>query len=479
MKENKDNKKPLELRVLDFIREHHLVPVDSCLLVAVSGGPDSVCLLHILLRLKDELGIRLHLAHLNHQLRGTESEADARYVDEMARQLGIPATVARGDVARHQAEKRISLEEAAREVRYTFLAETARSVGADRVAVGHTSDDNVETILMHLVRGTGTTGLQGLKPYLKWRMVDGDFAVIRPLLAVSRGDTAGYCQEQELKPRTDTSNFSLSPLRNKIRHQLLPLLKGYNPMIEQAILRTARIAASEIAFLEEEGARLWEEIVRSQEDTIILGKESFLKLPPALKRHLLRMAFQKLLGNLKDIETRHIEEIMEILNKPAGKRLNLPGGLTFSVEYQNYLLGEDSPALSPFPRLDGTWTLNLPGKTVLPGWHVNAKLINQPQPAMEKGDNPLSAHLNLDRIGNSLTVRSRQIGDRFQPLGMSQPKKLGRFMIDARIPAAWRDRVPIVCSREQILWVVGWRIDDRVKVTDNTERILRLEFERG
>ncbi len=479
MKENKDNRKPLELRVLDFIREHHLVPVDSCLLVAVSGGPDSVCLLHILLRLKDELGIRLHLAHLNHQLRGTESEADARYVDEMARQLGIPATVARGDVARHQAEKRISLEEAARDVRYTFLAETARSVGADRVAVGHTSDDNVETILMHLVRGTGTTGLQGLKPYLKWRMAGGDFAVIRPLLTVSRGDTSGYCQEQELKPRTDTSNFSLSPLRNKIRHQLLPLLKGYNPGIEQAILRTARIAASEIAFLAEEGARLWKEIVRSQEDIIILDKESFLKLPPALKRHLLRMAFQRLLGNLKDIETRHIEEIMEILNKPAGKRLNLPGGLTFSVEYQNYLLGEDSPVLSPFPRLDGTWTLNLPGKTVLPGWHVNAELINQPQPAMEKRDNPLSAHLNLDRTGNSLTVRSRQIGDRFQPLGMNQPKKLGRFMIDARIPAAWRDRVPIVCSREQILWVVGWRIDDRVKVTDNTERILRLEFERG
>ncbi|MDD4986121.1 MAG: tRNA lysidine(34) synthetase TilS [Dehalococcoidales bacterium] len=479
MKENKGIKKPLELRVLDFIREHRLVPVDSCLLVAVSGGPDSVCLLHILIRLKNELGIRLHLAHLNHQLRGTESEADARYVDEMARQFGIPATVARGDVARHQAEKRISLEEAAREVRYAFLAETARSVGADRVAVGHTSDDNVETILMHLVRGTGTTGLQGLKPYLKWRIAGGDLAVIRPLLTVSRGETTGYCQEHELKPKIDTSNFSLSPLRNKLRHQLLPLLKSYNPGIEQAILRTARIAASEIAFLEEEGERLWEEIARSQEDTIILGKESFIKLPPALKRHLLRMAFERLLGNLKDIETRHIEEIMETLNKPAGTRLSLPGNLTFSIEYQNYLIGEASSALSPFPRLDGTWTLNLPGKTVLPGWHINAEVINRPQPAMKKMDKPFSACLDLDRTGNSLTVRSRQIGDRFQPLGMSQLKKLGRFMIDARIPAAWRDRVPLVCSHEQILWVVGWRIDDRVKVTDKTERILRLEFERS
>ncbi|MDD5591561.1 MAG: tRNA lysidine(34) synthetase TilS, partial [Dehalococcoidales bacterium] len=230
---------------------------------------------------------------------------------------------------------------------------------------------------------------------------------------------------------------------------------------------------------EEAGERLWRGIARSQDSAIILGKESFIKLSPALQRHLLRMAFERLLGNLKDIETRHIEEIMESLNKPAGTRLDLPGHLIFSIEYQDYLLGEDPSALSPLPRLDGTWTLNLPGKTVLPGWHVNAEVISRPQPAMEKGDKTFSACLDLDKTGNGLTVRSRRIGDRFQPLGMNQPKKLGRFMIDARIPAAWRDRVPLVCSHEQILWVVGWRIDDRVKITDKTERMLRLEFERG
>jgi tRNA(Ile)-lysidine synthase len=191
------------------------------------------------------------------------------------------------------------------------------------------------------------------------------------------------------------------------------------------------------------------------------------------------MAFERLLGNLKDIETRHIEEIMEALTKPAGKRLSLPGGLVFSIEYHRYLLGKDPSALSPLPTMDGEWPLNLPGETTLPGWRINAEVIDRQQLATEKGDNPFSACLDRDRAGDRLFVRSRKRGDRFQPLGMSQPKKLGEFMIDARIPAAWRGRVPLVCSHEQILWVVGWRIDDRVKVTESTRRVLWLKFEQS
>ena len=156
----KERQKFLHQRVLDFIKENKLVSGQHCLLVAVSGGPDSVCLLHILIELRGELGIRLHIAHLDHQLRGAESETDAQYVSDLARRLDIPATVERRDVKSYQAQAHISLEEAAREVRYTFLAQVARSIGADRVAVGHTIDDHIETILMHLVRGTGTRGLR-------------------------------------------------------------------------------------------------------------------------------------------------------------------------------------------------------------------------------------------------------------------------------------------------------------------------------
>ena len=477
MTKRQGHQEPLEPRVQHFIREHHLVLGQSHLLVAVSGGPDSVCLLHILVRLRNELGIRLHVAHLNHQLRGAEAEADAHYVSNLARRLGIPATIEQRDVKGYQKHKRISLEEAAREVRYTFLAQVAKAIGASRVAVGHTRDDHIETILMHLVRGTGTRGLRGLQPRAEWQSSGNSLTIIRPLLQVSREETASYCHDHELTPRIDASNLSLSPLRNRIRHQLLPLLKSYNPQVTEALLRTAGIASDDLAIIDKEGSQLWAKIARRQENTIILDKKGLLELPSALKRNLLRMSLEKLLGNVMDIEMRHIEEIMNALTKPAGKRLSLPGGLTFCVEYDQYLIGKDPAALSPLPTLEGESQLKLPGKTTLPGWCVEASIIDREQIA-EKG-NEFTACFDRDKTGDKLVVRSRQPGDRFQPLGMSQPKKLNEFMIDAKIPHTWRRRIPLVCSPQHIIWVVGWRIDDRVKVTDATRQVLCLEFKRA
>ena len=185
---------------------------------------------------------------------------------------------------------------------------------------------------------------------------------------------------------------------------------------------------------------------------------------------------KELLGGLKDIETRHIEEVMEASVKPAGKRLNLPGGLTFSIEYDRYLIGPDPSVLSPFPVLDGEFPLQLPGETVIPSWLVEASIIRREE--MTERDEDFTTDLDLGKTGNNLLVRTRRDGDRFQPLGMSQPKKLGEFMIDARIPAAWRQWIPIVCSPQHILWVVGWRIDERVRVSAATEQILRLKFSR-
>ena len=464
-------------RVLGFIQENKLVSSQHCLLVAVSGGPDSVCLLHILVKLREELGIRLHVAHLNHQLRGAESEADAHYVADLAHRLDIPASIEQRDVKAFKIQQRISLEEAAREVRYTFLAQVAKSIGANRVAVGHTADDHIETILMHLIRGTGTRGLRGLQPSSRWQSSGSSLTIIRPLLPVSRRETADYCHNHQLMPRIDASNLSLSPLRNRIRHQLLPLLESYNPRVAEALLRTARIADDDLAFMDKEMDRLWSKIVQKQGNTITLDKEGFLELPPALKRYLLRRAIEDLLGNLKDIESRHIEEIMDALTKPAGKRLSLPGGLIFSIEYNRYLLGSDRASLSPFPILATEFALKLPGETVLPGWRIEATIISREQ--MPEKDEDFTAYFDRDKTGDKLLVRPRQPGDRFQPLGMNQPKKLGEFMIDAKIPSAWRQRIPLVCSPQHILWVVGWRIDERVKVTDTTKQILCLKFERG
>ncbi len=460
-----------------FIREHGLIP-EPRLVVAVSGGPDSVCLLHILCKLRDKLGTKLHVAHLNHQLRGAESEADAEYVAQLARKLDLPATIERRDVKAYRAEQRLSLEEAAREVRYTFLAQVAESIGTDRVAVGHTADDHIETILMHLIRGSGTKGLRGLLPSSRWQSpAGGSLIIARPLLPLSREETALYCQQLELEPRLDASNLSLSPLRNRIRQQLLPLLRSYNPRVAEALLRTAHIAADDLAFLEEEAARRWDEITREQGKSITFDKAKFLELPPALKRHLLRTALEKLLGTLKDVETCHIEDMMEALSKPAGKKIILLGGLVFSIQYDEYLLGPDPAALSPYPVLEGEFALVIPGKTELPGWQVTASIIGREE--MKEKDNDFTAYFDLDKVGRKLLVRPRRPGDRFQPLGMSQPKKLNEFMIDRKIPRPWRGRIPIVCSPQHIVWVAGWQIDERVKVTETTQKVLRLEMVRS
>jgi tRNA(Ile)-lysidine synthase len=466
----------LEQRVFDFIRQHRLLPSSQKLVVAVSGGADSVCLLHILAGLKEQLKIELHIAHLNHQLRGAASDADADYVAGLARNLGIPATIEQRDVKGYRKEKRLSPEEAAREVRYQFLTEVAGATGAKRVAAGHTQDDHIETILMHLIRGSGTRGMRGLQPATDWPSKDGRLTIIRPLLEVSHQETEDYCRRHKLDPRLDASNLSLSPLRNRIRRQLLPLLRGYNPGIAQALLRTGRIAGDDIDFLDRETARLWDKIARKDGKAVILDSKKLDRLPPTLKRYLLRSGAERLLGSAKDIEMRHIEEMMALLGGPAGKKLSLPGNLSFITGYDEYILTLDLAALSPLPRLQGETRLKIPGQTRLPGWRVETSIV-KPAEITEKDD--FTAYLDLSKSGNNLIVRARRRGDRFQPLGLPQPKKLGEFMIDARIPQTWRKDIPIVGSPEQIVWVAGWRIDERVKVTEKTEKVLRLKFKQG
>jgi tRNA(Ile)-lysidine synthase len=243
----------------------------------------------------------------------------------------------------------------------------------------------------------------------------------------------------------------------------------------EALLRTGRIAGDDIDFLDKQVTRLWDNITHQQEKAIVLDREGFDPLPSSLKRYLLRASVEKLLGSAKDVETRHIEEMMSMVTKPAGKRLNLPQGLIFSIEYNQYRLTSDSVSSSPFPTLEDEVPLNIPGQTSLPGWRIEATIIDRER-MTEKDD--FTAYLDLAKTGDKLTVRPRRRGDRFQPLGLPQAKKVGEFMIDAKIPQAWRGKIPIVCSPEQIVWVVGWRIDERVKVNEDTKKVLRLEFKR-
>jgi tRNA(Ile)-lysidine synthase len=466
----------LEQRVFNFIQQNKLIEGGK-LLVAVSGGPDSICLLHILYSLREKLGIELHVVHLNHKLRGEESKADALYVKEIAKLLGLSFTIGARDASLHQKKHHLSLEEAAREVRYSFFAEVARKFSVDSVAVGHTQDDHVETILMHLIRGSGIYGLTGLLPLSHLHIGKHNLEVVRPLLNMSREETQAYCRKYDLAPRMDSSNISPSHLRNRIRMQLVPLLKTYNPNITDSLLRTSSIASEWHDFLDSAGNIAWENVIRLEKDAVVISKGKFLNLHPALQRHLLRKAIATIRAGtanpLKDIEAIHIQEIMSLLNKPAGKIIHLPYNLIFSVEYDKYLLSTDLATLSPFPKFNGETNLNVPGNTKFNHWSVKADLTT-PEQIKKSGD--FTAYLDFDKVGSSLTVRNHQAGDRFQPLGMNRLKKLGEFMIDARIPHAWRRDIPIVHSTNQIIWLVGYRIDERMKVTSGTKRVLKISF---
>ncbi|MFC2059147.1 tRNA lysidine(34) synthetase TilS [Chloroflexota bacterium] len=469
------NKQPLLRQVRRFIQKHRLFEKGEHVVVGVSGGPDSVCLLHILAGLRERLGIKLHVAHLNHLLRGAESDADADYVSRLARKLGIEATVERRDVRVYLREHRLTLEEGARDLRYAFFADVARNLGVEKVVVGHTADDQVETVLMHLLRGSGLTGLGGMQP-LTARPAD-NITVVRPLLEVRRGETEDYCAAQGLSTCTDSSNLLPDRLRNRVRYQLIPSLRVYNPDIEAALLRFSRATAADLDYVNQETSRLWGAVAKHKQGEVTISRARFSTLHPAVKRHLVRSAFERLLGDLQDIEYIHIENLVEALSKPAGKELSLPRGLFFYADYSYGLLTTtEKPAVFSSPVIEGEHRLKIPGGSELPGWRVESRILDRLPKENEQGE--FKAYLDLDVAGLDLIVRSRRRGDSFQPLGMEYTKKLQDFMVDAKITRLLRDRVPIVCSPEHMLWVVGWRIDHRARISKYTGRILYLEFNR-
>ena len=316
-----------------FVVRNSLVRAKETVVVGVSGGADSVCLLHILVSLRERLDIKVHVAHLNHLLRGAESDGDAKYVSRLAKKLGVAVTIESRDVRAYQATHRLSLEDAARQVRYRFFAEVAERVGAGRIAVGHTADDQAETILMHLVRGAGPTGLMGMRPLTVWTSPGlAGLTVIRPLLAVSRGETQAYCRQHRFSPRADSSNLSLSPFRNRIRQELMPLLRVYNPRIGEALIRTSGTLAADLSFLEEYVSEVWPKVAIEENGAIVLDRDSVVSLHPAVQCHLLRRVTREVLGDLEDIEWKHIEKMRDGLTLRKGKRVILPRRLTLSVE---------------------------------------------------------------------------------------------------------------------------------------------------
>ena len=484
------------------LKQSGLAPGKS-LVVAVSGGPDSMALLFALHRLRDELDLNLHGAHLNHELRGDSSDSDAEFVAESFRRLDIPLTLVGSDVGSYRRQRRLSLEQAARQVRYDFLARVVAEQHADAVALGHTADDQAETVLMHVLRGSGLAGLRGMETSSRHRMNGQETVLARPLLQVSREETVEYCRAVGVRPRLDESNLSLEPRRNWVRMELLPLLQRFNPAVKEALVRLSRSTARDLSHMEREIDGVWRETVRNEDGGVAVNRRAFSLLDPAVQGHLLRRAVGEVKGGLGDVEQSHIDGMAALMVGASGRSLDLPGGIRFIVGYNEASLTRSDDRHCPLPTLDGERTLNIPGQSLLPGWRVTANLTQHgsgpegrpmgdargPQTETEGAKTPgvgrstleqspgrHAATFDYDALTGRVIVRSRRPGDRFQPLGMSQSKKLQDFMVDAKIPRRWRDSVPLVVTPRGIAWVLGWRIAEWARVQEATARQLELRF---
>ena len=462
----------LEAQVVDAARRCGLAAGDL-LVVAVSGGPDSLAMLHALVRTRRETSLRLHAAHLDHSLRGDESRADSAFVSEVCLGLGLDLTSESADTEAFRRTHRLSLEDAARRLRYDFLARVAAGLGARAVAVGHTIDDQAETVLMNIVRGAGLTGLRGMSESSSRRIEGTDVHLVRPLLAgVSRSDTERYCDALGLEPRHDSSNSSLLMLRNRIRHELMPSLARINPQARDAILRLSESARRDLEYVERAVDDVWACVVEVRSDRVVVDRPGFALLDAAVGAHLLRRAVGLASDGLSDLGLRHVDEMLDLLSGPAGRSIDLPGGLVFGIGYRNATLGLAGLDTCPLPRLDGEVELDVPGETGVGGWRVVAEVEAGIADA-EAG--AVCASISARAASGGLSVRSRRPGDRFQPLGMAGTKKLQDFMVDCRIDRSWRDRIPLVVGKGGIAWVVGWRIAEWARPRGTGDDV-RLRF---
>ncbi len=440
--------------------------------VAVSGGADSVCLLHILGQIRGELGLDLHAAHLNHGLQ-PQAEAHAHYVARLCRRLGVPLVVGARDVGGYRTERRLSLEEAARQVRYAFLSEVAQECGARWVVTGHTADDQVETVLMHLLRGAGLGGLQGMAeagpfPYA----LGSPLRLLRPLLSTTKGETEAYCRSHHLRPRQDPTNLDLSLLRNRVRHELLPLLAQYNAGVSGSLLRLSEVVREQVALLDSLVEHIWPDAVVEDVGGVHISSPVLQRQHRAVRLHLLRRAVEHVVGSFTDFEAHHLERLEQALSLGAGRTVPLPHGLRAVSQHRGLYLARRQRV--PLPPLEGEYPLVVPGETVFPGWRVRATLLERADVRLCPG--PWRIQMAYEP-GVPLWVRRRRPGDRFHPLGLSGSKKLQDFMVDAHIPRELRDNVPLVCSPQGIIWVAGWRLAEAARVLGQTKLVLEVLFE--
>jgi tRNA(Ile)-lysidine synthase len=465
---------PLVARVRRTIRRYDLVPSGARVLVGVSGGSDSVALLHLLLELQKEGDLLVAgVAHFNHRLRGVSSDEDEVFVRGLAASLSLPVVVDAGDVAEAARTSRTSFELAGRRLRYEFFNRAAASLGADYVAVGHTRDDQAETVLMRLVRGAGPVGLAGIHPRAG--------LIVRPLLDVTRRELREYLLQGAIAFREDASNLDVSVPRNRVRHELLPLLQQrFSPAIVETLSREAEIAREDAEYFDEVIASAERHVMRRTADGVAIDLRALGVYPAALMRRLVRRAME-LVAPDRFVGFDAVESVLDLADKTCetGRRVDAPGqraercGDTIVLQSRHgRRFAADSQGSVSF-----SYPLSVPGDVALPeaDCRISAEVGHVREPDWAGPTD--SAVVAATALVGPLTVRNRHAGDAFRPFGLGRRKKLQDFFVDRKIQRAARDRVPLVVDGNgRIVWVAGYAIGDEFRVIDPAEAVVILKL---
>lgn len=458
-------------RVLSTIRKNNLIKNGDCIVVGVSGGPDSICLLHVLWSLRNDLNLKLVAVHINHMLRGDESYRDEEFVKSFCKKLGVELKSIRVDINKAARQKGMSLEEAGREERYRNFEMVADSIGADKIAVAHNKNDQAETVLMNIIRGTGLDGLKGMD-YIRGR-------IIRPLLDIERSEIEAYILEKKLETVIDSSNLEKIYARNKIRLDVIPNIDNlFGCSLVKSIDRMSRLIKDDMDFIDGKVKKAYcDAVLRKENEEVELLLRKIKKMHIAIKRRVIRKAIEEVKGNVKGIESIHIENILEMINSgKVGSKIDLPG-IKAARTYESIRFYNKERLTESF---SFEAVLNIPGITEVGDgkYCIEASVINEFDFSDFKGikGSSLIQFFDYDKMIEGINIRKRKEGDLFKPINSNGTKKLKEYFIDNKIPRELRDNIPLIAKGNEIVWIIGYKISDKFKVTENTKKVLKLNY---
>jgi len=486
---------PIENKILRIveqtIKNHQMFEPRDSVLIGVSGGTDSVALLHVLCKIAAKLSLTLGVAHLNHQIRDVDSDRDEKFVASLAGELKLPFYIQKKDVLSYKKHHKLSLEEAARRVRYEFLQQIATENKYNKIALGHQGNDNAELVLMYLFRGSGPTGISGIPPVRNDSIPFGK--IVRPLSGLFRHEIEDYLSAKKLEYVTDTSNEDIKILRNKVRSELIPLIKkSYNPRIVETLNRLSSIIRSEEEWIEDIITPIYENaILYSEEKEIALSIPQLDRIHMAPKRRIIRKAIQSIKGDLRRITFSHIASVIKLIEKraPAFGSLDFPNGITvIKKEDTLYISSGDKVRSKKRSDSENSKSLQFEYAISKPGLKSESLWIKEADFQLSFsviGANNIIdiqsagqhvAFFDMDSLAFPLVVRDFRHGDRFTPFGMSGSQKLKKFFIDHKISRTKRATCPVLLSANEIVWVVGYRQSEFGKVTRTTQKILKVQL---